>query len=135
SPIADAPDFFRSLKNWDLWQHEHLARLIQETFSKNPEKIIFQDADAILLEGKRMDTMRRIGRGTLTLTADRLELARSGSVIASFPCQDIEGPGVLKWNFFEFYVGKKVYRVRFRNRNTSGRKYASALELLLKMPH
>lgn len=134
NPIAIKRDLFRSLKNWDLWQHEHLARLIEKKFSKAPEKIIFQDADAILLEGRRMDTMRRIGRGTLTLTADKLELVSSGRILASFRCQDIEGPSVLKWNFFEFYVGKNVYRVRFRNKNTSGRKYVSALEILLKSP-
>lgn len=135
NPIAIRRDFFHSLKIWDLWQHEHFARLIAGEFSKAPERIIFQDADAILLLGKRMDTMRRIGRGTLALKADRLELVSNGRTLASFRCQDIEGPNVLKWNFFEFYVGKNVYRVRFRNKNTSGRKYVSALEILLKLPH
>jgi hypothetical protein len=45
----------------------------------------------------------------------------------------IDGPGVLKWNFFEFYVGKTVYRARFDDKTASGYKYAMALEALASL--
>ncbi|MCX7026184.1 MAG: lysophospholipid acyltransferase family protein [Spirochaetes bacterium] len=127
------PPFPSGLKAWDSWQEAHLASLLAEKYLPDPSLTIFSDDDVILLAGKRMNTMRILGVGRLSLNSGGLEfLTRLGRILV-FCREDIEGPGILKWNFFEFYVGKTVYRARFRDRAASGRKYAVALELLAKV--
>jgi len=77
-----------------------------------------------------MDTMSRVGRGSLSLSSDSLLLRQTDGSETRIEVADIDGPGVLKWNFFEFYVGKTVYRARFDDKTASGYKYAMALEAL-----
>jgi 1-acyl-sn-glycerol-3-phosphate acyltransferase len=122
--------FPAGLKVWDDWQEAHLRNLLVEHYLPNPSLPIFFDEGVVLFSGKRMNTMLRLGVGTLVLKAQGLEFTpRLGRKLA-FSLGDIEGPGVLKWNYFEFYAGKKVYRARFRDRTSSGRKYAVALDIL-----
>jgi hypothetical protein len=80
-----------------------------------------------------MDDMKLIGKGTLALSVDRLEFMDGRGIVTRFDLDTIEGPGVLKWNFFEFYVGKTVYRAKYENRAASGRKYAVALDILARI--
>lgn len=77
-----------------------------------------------------MDKMKPLGHGRLTLSSRALIFAPEKGEPIAFDLAEIDGPGVLKWNFFEFYVGMSVYRVRFNDRAASAYKYASALELL-----
>lgn len=128
----DSPEL-HSVSDWDAWQAGYLHDQVRTRFLSDPDEVIFSDEHAILLKGKRMDTMQRLGRGRIALSASRLYFSVGGREVASFGVDDIEGPGVLKWNFFEFYVGKDVYRVRFRNRAASGRKYAVALETIARV--
>jgi len=125
--------FPSSLPAWDAWQEAHLAKLLAERFVPSPNLPIFTDSGVILLEGRRIDTMRRLGSGKLTLSAAGLEFSPLLGRKLVFDIKDIEGPGILKWNFFEFYVGKTVYKAKFRDRSSSGRKYSVALELLAKL--
>ena len=78
-----------------------------------------------------MDKMESLGYGSLTLSSDGLTLRPENGKAISFEIKEIERPGVLKWNFFEFYVGMMVYRARFDDKTVSGYKYAMALELLI----
>ena len=128
-----SPPFPPSLASWDAWQEAHLEKLLVERHLPSPELPVFSDSDVLLLAGRRIDTMRRLGTGTLVLSAKGLEFSPLHRKKIVFERKDIEGPGVLKWNFFEFYVGRTVYRAEFGNRSTSGRKYAVALELLAKL--
>ncbi len=80
-----------------------------------------------------MDDMKLMGKGCLSLSGDGLEFIDGEGAVTRFALGDIEGPGVLKWNFFEFYVGKTVYRVTYRDRAASGRKYAVALDILARI--
>ena len=77
-----------------------------------------------------MDKMKPLGHGTLTLSSRALSFSPAKGEPIAFSLAEIDGPGVLKWNFFEFYVGMNVYRARFDDRAASGYKYASAIELL-----
>lgn len=121
---------FPSLRIWDRWQREHLKALLQADLSASPERPVFSDEGVRLLRGKRMDKMESLGRGRLSLNTKSLSLKPDRGEALSIDLGDIDGPGVLKWNFFEFYVGKAVYRARFDDRAASGYKYASAMELL-----
>ncbi len=121
---------FESLKTWDLWQKSYLERIIARDYLADPERSIFSDENVSLLRGKRMDTMTREGRGRLSLSSGFLLLRRPDGGETRIEVADIDGPGVLKWNFFEFYVGKTVYRARFDDKTASGYKYAMALEAL-----
>ncbi len=135
-PACPAADFsgkgplFPSIAPWSLWQREHLDRLIRGAFAAEPDRPIFADGGASLLLGKRMDKMKPLGHGTLTLSSRALSFSPAKGEPIAFDLAEIEGPGVLKWNFFEFYVGMSVYRARFDDRAASAYKYASALELL-----
>ena len=121
---------FPSLRGWDHWQREHLEALLKSDFTASPDSPIFSDEGVRLLRGKRMDRMENLGRGRLSLNSKSISLKPVGAEEISIDLAEIDGPGVLKWNFFEFYVGKAVYRVRFDDRAASGYKYASAMELL-----
>ncbi len=121
---------FDSLKAWDIWQKAHLEEKIRNEFLPNPERPIFSDQGVSLLRGKRMDTMTLEGKGQLILDSQNLRLVSPDSEEIRIAVSDIEGPGVLKWNFFEFYVGKTVYRARFDDKTASGYKYAMAIQIL-----
>jgi 1-acyl-sn-glycerol-3-phosphate acyltransferase len=121
-----------TLRAWDEWQETHLERLLETEYFNNPSQTIFSDDEVVLLKGKRMDTMKNLGMGTLSLNAKGLDFFSNSGDKHHFAIEDIEGPNVLKWNFFEFYVGKTVYRARFRNKAASGRKYAVGVGLLSK---
>jgi 1-acyl-sn-glycerol-3-phosphate acyltransferase len=125
--------FPASLKSWDGWQETHLQSLIVEHYVPNPSLPIFSDEGVVLLSGKRMNTMLWLGVGTLVLNAKGLEFTPRLGRKQAFSLKDIEGPGVLKWNYFEFYAGKKVYRAKFKDRTSSGRKYAVALDILASL--
>jgi 1-acyl-sn-glycerol-3-phosphate acyltransferase len=122
-----------TVRDWDTWQEAHFERLLVSTYLPNPRRIIFQDAETRLFRGRRMDTMDLLGRGTIRLSAEGIIFAPSKGEEILFSLAEISGPGVLKWNFFEFYVGKTVYRAKFSNRADSGRKYAVGLSLLAKL--
>lgn len=124
---------FLSIQEWDRWQRSHLHSLIVKDFTLAPGRPLFSDEGVKLLRGKRMDTMRSMGSGKLTLSADSLTLWPEKGRPIAFDLQEIEGPGVLKWNFLEFYVGMTVYRARFSDKKASGYKYATALEQLIAL--
>jgi hypothetical protein len=124
---------FPSIKEWDVWQRAHLKALIEAALVQTEDKPLFSDDGVRLLRGKRMDTMKSLGYGKLILTRDNLTLQPSKGDPIAFDLSDIEGPSVLKWNFFEFYVGKTVYRARFDDKRASGYKYAAAMEYLIEL--
>ncbi|MCE1196136.1 1-acyl-sn-glycerol-3-phosphate acyltransferase [bacterium] len=135
-PACPAADFsgrgplFSSIVPWNLWQREYLDGLIRGPFAAEPDRPIFADVGTTLLLGKRMDKMKPLGHGRLTLGSRALRFEPEKGESMAFDLAQIDGPGVLKWNFLEFYVGMNVYRARFDDRAVSAYKYASALELL-----
>lgn len=124
------PPFPPGIAAWDRAQEERLSALIEEKFAAEPSLEIFSDENVVLLSGRRMNAMRVVGIGRLSLSASGLSLATKLGRKLHFEAKEIDGPGVLKWNFFEFYVGKTVYRAKFASRSASARKYEVALELL-----
>lgn len=131
-PVSDRL-LFDSLKTWDLWQKAYLEKKIAREFLAKPDEPIFSEEGVSLLRGKRMDTMKREGKGRLSLSSRYLLLQQPGGKEVRIDVDHIDGPGVLKWNFFEFYVGKTVYRARFDDKTASGYKYAMALEALASL--
>jgi hypothetical protein len=121
----------RILKNWDLWQKTYLEQRIARDFLVNPEQPHFQRRARELAAGETEWTpwISR-GKGRLSLNSRYLLLRQPGGGELKIEVADIDGPVVLKWNFFEFYVGKTVYRARFDDKTASGYKYAMALEAL-----
>lgn len=138
-PVCETMDsdgdgiLFPSLREWDGWQKAYLGTLLGRDFAPAPGRAIFSDEKVRLLRGKRMDKMESLGYGRLTLSSDGLTLRPERGEGISFGIGEIERPGVLKWNFFEFYVGMMVYRARFDDKAVSGYKYAMALELLIAL--
>lgn len=122
---------FPDMAEWDNWQHSHLQSLLEDIYLPRPDRSIFEDRDVTLLSGSRMDSMKSFGKGTLSLSSGNLTFAPERGTCMNFEVDLIEGAGVLKWNHFEFHVGKTVYRVRFSDPKASGYKYAVALELLV----
>lgn len=135
-PICEALGFkmeavMDSVAAWDSFQQACLKQELSRRLAEGIDEPLFQDSDVTLKQGKRIDLMKTVCRGSMALYLDRLEYrdARSKRLF-SFPLSTIEGEGVLKWNFFEFYEGLNVYRTVFADPAASGRKYASALGLL-----
>jgi len=122
-----------NIGSWDKWQESHLEEELKNRLRLHDHRPIFRDDGVSLLSGNRMDDMKLMGKGCLSLSGDGLEFIDGEGAVTRFALGDIEGPGVLKWNFFEFYVGKTVYRVTYRDRAASGRKYAVALDILARI--
>lgn len=132
-PAAPPDRRFGSVREWDAWQKWHLADIVRKKYMPVPHLVIFADDGVRLFRGKRMDTMELLGKGTLELSAGTLVFRPGSGPETAFPTSDIESPGVLKSNIFEFYVGKATYRVRFGDKAASARKYALALETLASL--
>ncbi len=124
---------YADIGSWDTWQESHLEKELRNRARLHDHRPIFKDGGVSLLSGKRMDDMKLIGKGSLSLSGDGLEFVDGKGAVTRFNLGDIEGPGVLKWNFFEFYVGKTVYRAMYKDRAASGRKYAVALDVLARI--
>lgn len=124
---------YADIGSWDAWQEAHLKKELEDRHARADRRPVFSDISASLFRGRRMDDMEALGSGTISLNEERLEFNDAAGRRTSFNVGDIDGPGVLKWNFFEFYVGKTVYRVTFKDRAASGRKYAVALDLLQRI--
>lgn len=120
-----------SVAAWDSFQQAYLKQELSRRLAEGIGEPLFQDSEVTLKQGKRIDFMKTICRGSMALYLDRLEYrdARSKRLF-SFPLSAIDGEGVLKWNFFEFYEGLNVYRTVFADPAASGRKYASAIGVL-----
>jgi 1-acyl-sn-glycerol-3-phosphate acyltransferase len=129
---GDGASFFSCIAEWEIWQRSHLRRLLEDIFMARPDCSIFEDAEVTLLSGSRMDSMKPLGKGRLSLSSSHLSFTTGHGDCTRFEPARIEGAGVLKWNHLEFYVGKTVYRLRFSDPKTSGYKYAVALELLTR---
>ncbi|MFZ2634843.1 MAG: lysophospholipid acyltransferase family protein [Rectinemataceae bacterium] len=136
---ASPEHFFDRIIDWDRWQESFLKMTLnKEMESDSPEaqpagavaEPFMVDYDATLLRGRRMERMKSLGKGKLSLSRETLRFEPENGEVLDFPVKKIEGAGVLKWNFFEFYVGMTVYRVRFAEKFTSGRKWAVALDIL-----
>ena len=104
--------------------------MLEANSAASPDTSIFSDEGVKLLRGKRMDRMECLGHGRLSMNSKSISLKPFVGEEVSIDLAEIDGPGVLKWNFLEFYVGKAVYRARFDDRAASGYKYASAIDLL-----
>ena len=128
--------FLTSMALWDKAQSDFLCQKLTEWSASHRTEPVFSDASVQLKRGKRIDVMTTILRGNIELYIDRLEFhgtwgTKTKTVI--FPIENIEGEGVLKWNFFEFYQGMNVYRVVFGDPKSSGRKYADAIDVVHKL--
>ena len=129
----DALPFLDSIAVWDNSQSAFLSKELSEWAHAGRTEPIFFDEHIRLKRGKRIDSMKMMLRGRVELYADRLEFRSAQDAETepvTFPIESIEGEGVLKWNFFEFYQGMNVYRVAFENPMASGRKYANAIGAL-----
>lgn len=114
--------FFTTIAEWDVWQESLVRKIVADA---GPDEPLLLDRDVRLLQGKRMDRMNSLGSGELALYPDRLAFRpAAGAEPIEFPVSRVEGAGVLKWNFFEFYVGMAAYRAKFSGRAVSGRKWA-----------
>jgi ribosomal protein S27AE len=131
-PFDEAP-FLDSIVSWNSFQSRLLYRYLSGLEKVNLETPFFFDEPVKLKRGKRMDRMETLIIGRIELYIDRLEFhdtrnAKLESIV--FPIEQIDGEGVLKWNFFEFYNGMNVYRVVFKDKKASGRKYSDAISVL-----
>jgi 1-acyl-sn-glycerol-3-phosphate acyltransferase len=122
---------FSTIREWNLWQTKAFADAAEEAQSHEEEAFIV-DSGAVIFRGRRMNPLRRIRAGNLALYPGRLELTSLAGERIAFPTAELDGIGVLKRNFLEFYRGKELYQVRFARRSVSARKWADALQLFAK---
>jgi 1-acyl-sn-glycerol-3-phosphate acyltransferase len=118
---------FATIRDWSTWQVSAFAAAAEEA-KRRPDEAFITDGGAILRKGYRTNPLRRIRTGTLSLYPDRLELMTVLGERISLPVAELDGVGVLKRNFLEFYHGRNLYQVRFALRSISARKWAVAIE-------
>lgn len=122
---------FSTIREWNLWQTRAFADAADAALARE-ERAFISDSGAVIFRGRKMNPLRRIRAGDLALYPGRLELATLSGERLAFPTAELDGIGVLKRNFLEFYQGKELYQVRFARRSVSARKWADALELFAK---
>ena len=132
-PPFDEDPFLDSIVSWNSFQSRLLYQYLSGLERVNLEAPFFFDQPVKLKRGKRMDSMETLLIGRIELYMDRLEFhdtrnAKLKSIV--FPMEQIDGEGVLKWNFFEFYHSMNVCRVVFKDQKASGRKYSDAISVL-----
>jgi len=118
SPIGPS-----TISEWDDIQARIVGKAAARAISEGRSESLFSDAGAILLRGRKMRPLERIGRGSLAIFRDRLEFVGRDGRVARFPIVDIEGAGVLKRNLFEFYIRRDLHQFRFDDRRKSARKW------------
>ncbi len=119
-----------TVREWEAWQRKAFREYVLQAAAKGNETPLLSSENVRLSRGWRMERMKDIGRGRLALYRDRLDFTPGTGPALSIPAADIEGPGVLKKNLFEFYVEKSVYRATFPDLSHTGRSWAAALEIL-----
>lgn len=120
---------FETIREWNLWQKNEYPIVLKNLISEKNEKTIFFDENTKLFQGRRMDPLILLGRGRLKLFSDRIEHEGKNKT-HSFYFKDIDAEGVLKSQLFEFYEGKNLYQIRFKNKSASARKWADAITAL-----
>ena len=127
---SSAPGIPETVPDWETWQKSAFRTFVLDRAAAPGDLPILSGENITLSRGWRMERMRPAGTGLLALYADRLEFVPQSGATISFAIHDIEGPGVLKKNLFEFYVEKSVYRVGFPNLSRTGRSWVAALDFL-----
>ncbi|MDP2790747.1 MAG: lysophospholipid acyltransferase family protein [Rectinemataceae bacterium] len=127
---TDSPEIPRTVRDWEAWQQNAFREYVIGAAASGPDHVLLSDAGVKLSHGWRMEKMQVLGQGRLTLYRDRLVFTPESGPAIVFRVSDIEGPGVLKKNLFEFYVEKSVYRATFPDLTHTGRSWAVALEIL-----
>ncbi|MBN2873619.1 MAG: 1-acyl-sn-glycerol-3-phosphate acyltransferase [Spirochaetales bacterium] len=120
---------FSSIREWDLWQKGAFKALIHNALAK-PEAPIFADTGVIIMQGHRMNPLRKLRTGSLVLYPDRLELVTLFGEKLRFPIAGLDGQHVLKQQLFEFYHDRRLYQFRFPRRFQSARKWLDAIYAL-----
>ncbi len=136
SDLFAEASFPETVAAWMPLQDDMLRRALEEALRTKSAAHIFSDEHVRLRRGKRIDSMKTLLRGKVTLYTDRLEFTALNDAPTApivFHLDTVEAEGVLKWNFFEFYQGMNVYRVVFDDPKASGKKYADAIGLLREL--
>lgn len=80
---------FRTVTQWDEWQAERLRELIDKAKSEESSRPLFSDPDCVLYGIDAEHERSELCRGTLSMTADRLEIGEY-----SFGLADMTGLAV-----------------------------------------
>lgn len=120
---------FGTIRDWSIWQEETWRKILESRTGENSTAIIMDDG-VRLFKGRRMRALAGILKGRLKLYSDRLEMESPGESPIVFPLAKIEGEGVLKHQFFEFYMDRDLYQFSFSYRWQSALKWALAVNEL-----
>lgn len=125
----DRKPYFDNPRDWNLWQLDHLKRLIASHISSGNTDQIFEEKDITLLTGNKTDPLKITeGRGELRLYSDRIDYAVSDKLLYSFKLNAISGENIQFNNQFEFIYANCVYRFKNRNGLMPAYKWVKAVE-------
>jgi 1-acyl-sn-glycerol-3-phosphate acyltransferase len=121
----------QTIRDWSLWQTEaYTADVLKRVGTEGRDTALLLNDNTSIYRGCKLDPLRKIATGQLVLFPDRLELQTGKPPGLSFPLEAIEGEGVFKRNYLEFYHGRILYQVNFPGRSTSARKWLMTLGVL-----
>ena len=131
SPNGDSSSvFFDNVRDWNVWQLEHLESLAKEMKSAKSDEPLFTDERCVVWRGYRREPMERYHAGTVALFGDRIEIWSDGEKVIH-PIEDVHGINVQLHEVVEYYYEDALYMFRFEDSSVSGYKWMTAVNLLL----
>ncbi|MBN1686218.1 MAG: 1-acyl-sn-glycerol-3-phosphate acyltransferase [Spirochaetales bacterium] len=122
--------FFDNVRDWNVWQLEHLSSLIEEGKKDPGDAPLFSDEGCAVWRGYRREPMQLYAEGTATLFKDRIEIKTADETIVH-PIDEVHGINVQVREVVEYYYQEGLYMFRFANPWVSGFKWMTAVNLLL----
>lgn len=119
---------FDNPQDWNLWQLEHLDRILDERHDDTATSITSDD-DLVLRTGGRTGALEaEDSTGCLSIFSDRLEYVVSDKARLVFPIGDISGANVQFNDQLEFIHNKVLYRFSKSSTVFSAYKYVKIVE-------
>lgn len=124
---ADAPSGIESFYDWDQWQRAYW----RDNLPTDTDSVLFEDRDIDLFISVDRKPLERVGRGTIILYPERMEIHNAIGDSFVFSLKSLQGLNVFKQRYLEFHYDRIAYHVRFRDRHASPYKWMVFYELLL----
>lgn len=119
-----------SVRSWNLWQQEHLARYIAERYAARDGLPVLRDGNTLLLTGYKSAPLKKAFFGEIVLYTDRIEFVPLRRPKLVFPLDQVAGMNVQNNERLEFYSGGTLFRFHFASRRVSSYKWVSACSAL-----
>jgi 1-acyl-sn-glycerol-3-phosphate acyltransferase len=131
--LSSTRDSFRfsTVAEWNRWQVEEAQRRIASGYWAEG-KAIFSGDRALFAEGYRDTRLKYHGSAEIVMDINGLTLTLEDGTPRRFEYSTMDSVNVAFQRVFEFYVGNRLYRLKFPPPRSSAYKYLSMYESIMQ---